>query len=280
MSWNRKYWDIIEHLFWVPSYLGLRSLKPVTDPERPNEIIIARSDVPRGNSIYTRSIKAKHLSDFLETQEEILNHVLDIGLAIAPDHLISGLFCRPFGFEDLGPYESIGRECEQRYGRDLNFIQPDGFFISSKTALAVEYKLKASSSPEQLLKYASLILAEERFGGPRHHPCLLFVVPEGREDRVLASTELPKPGNEGDFLSLIERRAKTHSLSHFAKTHREELLDVLHRLEVRIMNFGHLYRRLADERSLLTGDTPAEQAYRKLLEGLLTQLRAHANTGI
>jgi hypothetical protein len=91
MPWNDKYWDTLDQMYWTADYVGLRTLKPQSDPAQPDFLLIPRSEVPSGNSIYTRSIRSKDMTAHLHRREETLNHVLDIGLAIAPDDLIRRL---------------------------------------------------------------------------------------------------------------------------------------------------------------------------------------------
>ena len=99
MAWNDKYWDTLDQIYWTADYVGLRTLKSQPDPARPDHLLIPRSEVPAGKSIYTRSIKSKDMAAHLHRREETLNHVLDIGLAIAPDALLNRLIAKPLGFD-------------------------------------------------------------------------------------------------------------------------------------------------------------------------------------
>ena len=206
MAWNDKYWDTLEQIYWTPDYVGLKTLKPQQDPAHPECLLIPRSEVPSGNSIYTRRINSKDIVAHLHRREETLNHVLDIGLAIAPDDLIRRLIAKPLGFDDPGPYESIGREVDLRFGITANAFQQDGFFVSSQSALALEIKLKSSSSPEQVLKYATMLAIEEAVTGSKQNVGLLYVVPEGTEGALWRGCGLDGPTMRPDLIELVRSR--------------------------------------------------------------------------
>jgi hypothetical protein len=82
----------------------------------------------------------------------------DITFSIAPDSIINEIFLKPIGFTDLVPFESIGRESASRYGwgKYDNITQHDGLFVSRKSAVAIEVKLRSKSSRKQIANYLDI----------------------------------------------------------------------------------------------------------------------------
>lgn len=280
MAWNDKYWDTLDQLYWTPDYVGLRTLKPQIDPAQLNFLLIPRSEVPSGNSIYTRSIKSKDMTAHLHRREETLNHVLDIGLAIAPDDLIRRLIAKPLGIDDPGPFESIGREVDQRFGIAENAFQQDGFFVSSQSALALEIKLKSSSSPEQVLKYAVMLALEESVTGSKQNIGLLYVVPEGSEDALWRGCGLEGPTMRPDLIKLVRSRKMPTSLQRLLDAHEDRVRGVLARMTLKCVSWTWLRDEIASVEVSLDHKDPGQQCYGKLLLGLRHQIEAHADTGI
>jgi hypothetical protein len=280
LPWNTKYWDTLDQIYWTPDYVGLRPVRPISDPSHPDVLILPRSEVPSGNSLYTRSIKSKDMAAHLRRREETLNHILDIGLAIAPDALINLLVAMPLGFEDAGPYDSVGREIDQRFGITENAFQQDGFFISSRSALALEIKLKSSSSPEQVLKYALMLAMEEEITGHRQNVGLLYVVPAGIEDALWRGCGLDGPRMRPDLIELVRSRKMPGALQRLIEPREAEVRGLMARMTLGCVSWTWLRDKIASVERALDDTDPAQQCYRRLLLGMRHQIEAHADTGI
>ena len=280
MAWNDKYWDTLDQIYWTPDYVGLRTLKPQRDPARPDFLLIPRSDAPAGNSVYTRSIKPKDMTPHLHRREETLNHVLDIGLAIAPDVLLHRLIAKPLGFDDFGPFECIGREIDQRFGIDENAFQQDGFYVSDQSALALEIKLKSPSNPQQVLKYAVMLALEEMATGPKQNVGLLYVVPEGTEEALWRGCGLAGPSVRPDLIDFVRSRKMPVTLQRLVDVHEERLTALLPRMVIGAVSWTWMRDEIASIEATLDHKDPGQQCYGRLLLGLRRQIEAHADTGI
>ena len=63
------------------------------------------------------------------------------------------LLIEPLGFEDRGPFESLGREVRDRYGwGNKNVTQQDGLFVSPQSIVGVElkdgFRIKPGTDPQ------------------------------------------------------------------------------------------------------------------------------------
>jgi len=142
MSWNSKYWDAVDNLYWTPKYLGIKSINKKFWGRTGDQICIPKKLVPNGCTLYTRRVKINEQIEQLHHSEEVLNHLFDITFAIAPDSLIEDILFRPLGLHDAGPFESIGREAAVRYNWGFkNVTQHDGFFTSLKRSSLVPVAL-------------------------------------------------------------------------------------------------------------------------------------------
>ena len=141
MKWNLKYWDIADDFYWVPNYLGLKSIGRKKWTERDGLICIPSEQVNRAGPLYTRERKAAQNVEYLRKKEEILNHMFDLTFAIAGNSVVRELLIEPLGFKDRGPFESLGREVRDRYGwGNRNVTQQDGLFESPQSIVGVELK--------------------------------------------------------------------------------------------------------------------------------------------
>jgi hypothetical protein len=278
MARNDKYWDTIDQIYWTPEYIGLRPVRPSSDSERPGLLLIPRSELPAGNSIYTRRVRSQDIKDHLLRKEETLNHVLDIGLAIAPDALVARLIAAPLGFNDTGPFESIGREADRRFGLGENVFQQDRFFVSPRSALALEIKLGSPSSADQLAKYLCMLALEERATGRKENLGLLYVTPEGHEAKLWRSCGLDGPMIPPDLLDQVMTNTTSGVLKRLLERYGDEARDALNRTSLRCVSWTWLRHQLAAVQAELRDDVAGEQCYRRLVQGLGNQIDDHIRT--
>lgn len=213
-------------------------------------------------------------------REETLNHVLDIGLAIAPDELINRLIAQPLGIKDAGPYESIGREIDKRFGIDQNAFQQDGFFVSPRSALALEIKLKSPSSPQQVLKYAVMLAMEELVAGRQLDLGLLYVVPEGAEGNLWRGCGLLGPTVRQDLIEMVRGQKMPTPLAPLVNAHEDRVRDVLGRMTLACVSWRWIRDEIASVEASLDNRDGGQQCYRRLLLGFRSQIERHEDTGL
>lgn len=282
MTWNTKYWDMVEQLYWTPSYVGMGSITRKHWERRDGMVCIPEEMVNQTGSLYTRERKIHDLKADLHGKEEILNHIFDLTFAIAPDSLISEVFLDPLGFSDSGPFDSVGRETAARYGWSAseNITQQDGLFVSRKSAVAVEIKLGTSSSAEQIAKYAALLAWEELRHGSRPQLGLLFVVPAAALGDHWRKCGLEGPKIDSTFLTGEWKGGLPKAIIKLFHAHPELVASVLDRLRLAAISWAELRDRLMRIRASLDPKQRGEQTLAKLIDGFLAQLDSHRGTGL
>ena len=72
MTWNRKYWDILDQLYWTPKYLGLSSISKKKWTVRDGLVCVPAELVNKSGPLYTRGTKSGEMKEYLLRQKEIL----------------------------------------------------------------------------------------------------------------------------------------------------------------------------------------------------------------
>lgn len=231
-SWNRKYWDIVDQYYWAPQYIGMKSIPQRLWQKNGVMATVPADQVNKDGPLYTRARKAESHQVWMRHQEEVLNHIFDIAFAIAPDALIEHCFARPLGISDLGPYLSLGREIRQRYcwSKSENVTQHDGLFVSPSSILGVELKLKSKSSPDQVIKYASVFAWEERHSGPRENLGLLYILENPAEEKHWRECGLEGPNVDGSLLDRVDIEALPRKVRELVNSNRDVVSSVLDRV--------------------------------------------------
>lgn len=282
MGWNEKYWDTLDQLYWTPRYLGLRSISKNTWRESDGLTCIPTEILNPSGSLYTREVRAKDLREFLQTQEEILNHIFDIAFAIAPDRLIARAFLEPLGFSDDGPFLSIGREARHRYGwgTSNNNTQHDGLFVSRNSVIGVELKLNSFSSPIQVAKYAALLTWEQKCFGQKDHMGLLYIIPETSVNDHWTHCGMEGPSIPSNFAERVQAMKLPPQIRNLIEEERELWDATLRRMVLGVISWRDLRRCLADLRDELDPTSFGDQTLMRLIDGFLGQLAVHKHTGL
>jgi ribosomal protein S17E len=282
MVWTSKYWDIVEQLYWTPRYVGMNSIPRKHWREKNGFICIPAKSINKSGPLYSRERKIDDLKAYLNRSEEILNDVFDLTFSIAPDSIINEIFLTPLGFNDFGPFESIGRESASRYGwgKYDNITQHDGLFVSRKSAVAIELKLRSKSSRNQIAKYLALLAWEELFNGCKEQLGLLFIIPDAAIQNHWYNCGLGGPYLNSDFLETIRNLPLPKQITDLFDANRDHVQSVLNRIKLAVISWKGLKGRLVSIEESLDLSRRGDQTLAKLIKGFLFQLEAHGDTGI
>ena len=281
MSWNKKYWDMLANIYWTPRFMGLKSIPRKRWTTTQNHISIPKSEIPANASIYVRKRAEAEQMAYLRSQEETLNHVFDLTLAIASDEVVRRLIFKPLGFSGNDLIESLGREVKAKYGWKGNVTQQDGFFVSPESIVGTELKLGSKTTSEQVLKYVTLMHCEELITGKRPNVGLLFIVPDTSRDSIWEQCSIPASGEiDESYLDdvIIQNLAK--HMQERIEEHGKAYRGLLNRLKLGVISWSDFDESMSEIMSDLAPYLAGDQTLIKLLEGFQAQLQDHDGTGI
>lgn len=235
--WNRQYYDTLAFHFWEPQHIG-RTVSP-DSPIRTESDAILR----------------------LKRLEVVLNHQMELFFRLAPDRVVQQLSALGLACNWHDTFCLIGREYDRTYAVE-GLTQPDLLLIGRETVLAIELKIRAKTSLEQLLKYASLLTLLPSRGaaglilmGPRDFPSLWKDRYQNVQDVRTAIQTLP-------------RNRLPVKLRHFLDRNGPSVDDMLARMAIGFVNFRQFHELLTRERH----DT-SEETYARLLDGMIDELQ-------
>jgi len=282
MAWNTCYWDLAKNFYWEPRLIGLKSIPKSSWITDSDWVRLPAQAVNKDASIYTRRHKEGALVEVLRRQELTLNHIFNVTFAIAPDAVLREAFFSPFGFEDDGPVESVGREIWRRYGWNSgeNATQQDGLFVTSRVAIGVELKLGAKSSLDQVLKYAAILTWEELYSGRKNNLGLLYILPAKAIPAHWMNCGLTGPNVTAEFMTPSLQQLLPGRIRTLIDEHRLHCSSVLDRMRLAVISWSDLQHRLDAIRRSLSCDDLRDQTLDRLLQGFLDQLKAHVGTDL
>lgn len=282
MPWNDKYWDMIGNIYWTPRFLGFKSIPQKAWRVGEDVVSIPRDYVEGSNGpLYTRARKLANLRAYLNGQEEVLNHFFNLAFSIMPDAIIGRLLCWPLSINDDGPFNSLGRDLALRYGwkPSENVTQPDGFFLTARSLIAVELKLTSTSWPEQLAKYLALMLWEERESGPRSNLGLLFIVPENALPAHWSRVGLKDAELDPQFIERLSPDKLPRRIADLFKDSPGEVSSICERLRMNVVSWSWLAEELRAIEQSLDSSSVGDQTLIRLLTGFRNQIESHDSTG-
>jgi hypothetical protein len=280
MGWHRKYWDLVEQFYWTPSMLGLASLPKSAWGDDPDKIVIDRSLVRKGAALYTRPASATANLTRMRGLEEPLNHIFDITFGIAASSVIERMFARPLGLSDDGPFLRVGREAKSRYP-DLagNSTQQDAFFVSDRSLIGVELKLGSKTWPGQVLKYLSLMVAEEKLTGRRDQVGLLFVTPDEGPDVTFACAGVDAEGRLPDgFAASVSAKDRNQFIDRMLAENGAHFDDLAARVIFGHVSWHHVMAEALTIAADAEGMVPPNETLSRLMSGFAQAVAEHAGT--
>lgn len=282
MTWNSKYWDIVNDFYWVPTYLGLKSISKSKWVKQDGLICVPSELVNRTGPLYTRERKADDNAEHLKRQEEILNHMFNLTFGIAGDSVVRKLLFEPLGFEDHGPFHSLGREVATRYGwGNRNVTQQDGLFVTPRSIVGVELKTISAVRAEQILKYVLMMCCEEHESGPKSNVGLLFIVPEISRATLWQKCRVSKEGQiDASFLNEVPRRDIDKCLRGLRQGGEDAFKSMLDRLQLASISWFEMDQSMGRIMAHLDPGHAGDQTLSNLFGGFRAQIADHVGTGV
>lgn len=234
MPWTDKYWDAIHDLYWVPQYLGLKSIPQKQWIKTDTTVTIPRNLTNPSGPLYRRIQSGDEYRDYIRRQEEIFNHIWNIALAVLPGDVIADLFNHFLNWRADCVYSSHTGTVGKRYSAlsKGNVTTPDCLLIADEVLLAIEIKFNAHTSLDQIAKYLSVLVAEEQLGLIRNRLGLLYVYPEDAKERFIKETgKVPELINSSAF-EKIESATDHPVVREYMRNNRPAFESALDRLTV------------------------------------------------
>lgn len=245
-TWNQEYYDIIDFYFWEPQHIGK-----------------IKSEKSRFHGI-------DEVLENIKKMEVSLNHQMDIFFRLAPESFLHWMIWKVFQENVEDHYVFHGNKQWRTYVTEKDPTQPDILMSGEKSNIALELKVRAKSSVEQVVKYLLLHYLNERFDGRRKQFYLIYLSPK-------TFSQLWKPPIS-DLSSLNERIQKFDFTALRDKTdylqidNWGEILDVWQRTRFASITYQDFYDLLVDYRQSLDHQSQYSTTVSKLLDGMIDEL--------
>ena len=277
MSWNKKYIEFIERIFWTPKYIGLKPIGTVKDLNIDAGAKLKLTEADSKKSLYVRRENIDALKQRLPHWEEILNEAFNFTFAIAPDAIISRLFFKQIGFSDTGPFSSLSiRDVARILGwGEKNVTQHDGLFISNASILNIELKIAAKSSSDQILKYLCLTSELAKQNPNIKNFGLLFIAPKQDGNSFWTKCDLEGPAIDKGFLKRALERKHNKFVKDILNTNAASVENIAARMKIKFLSWNDLLFEIEKIVSELNHDHIGDQTLIRLLDGFRNQLKWH-----
>ncbi len=276
MPWTRKYWDAIHELYWVPRYLGLKSIPQKQWTKTSTTVTIPRDLTNPSGPLYRRIQSGAAYETYIRRQEEIFNQIWNIAVAVLPGDVIAELFNPFMGWEANCDYSSHSGTVGQRYAElsDGNVTTPDCLLLSERALLAIEIKFNAHTSLEQVAKYLTVLVSEERLGTARSQLGILYVYPVDARKRFTREAGIP-PESIGSSSYERIRDATDHPVvRRYISEHRSAFESAMDRLTIACVTWSDISTCL-DAYRIALGSGRGDRTLCRLLHGLALEIQEH-----
>ena len=235
--------------------------------------------MPKGDGIYVRVDNDTDNTKKLLSQEVVLNDFFNIAFDIAGDDACQSFYAARSAstmpdlsratVEDLVMNDLAGANRQ-------NVTQPDGFFFSSKTLIAVELKLDSVNSAQSDCQVLGNYALRGGNSGKRDNLGLLFIVPEKSQKSIFS-----KIGMKGALIDAdVIARLKQVQLSARLRTSPDELTAIAKRVRLASVSWTWLRDRLTQIRSELDSRKRGDQFCYVCSKGCPNRSKNTGKTGI
>lgn len=279
MGWNDKVFDNLEQLYWSPKKLGLQSVK-CAPTEDGSAYAVSRESLAGSPRLYTRQTSYQAWRASIHRDEELLNHVIDIALGIAPTSFLARAFFAPLGIAPTGPVDVIGREVRARHITlaPEQYTQHDGFFVAQDAIVGMEMKLCARTSIEQMIKYCTQIALEEILHGVKAHVGLVYLVPAGSVARTRRDLGLEDPAMLTRIWEDPLAYTDKSSLRKLLQKHKGKIRSVGGRLRLEIITWDDFMAAIVETHEI--AQSRSDETLCNLMQGLISQISATPGCGL
>lgn len=276
MTWAKKYWDAVRDFYWVPSYIGLKSIPQSKWVKTRDSVTISRSLTNPSGPLYRRLRTWDEFHTYIHRQEETLNHIWNIALGMLPSDVLSELFDPYFGWPRSEDLTQMTGTVPDRYPQipDANVTTPDSFLTSPTTLIAIELKFNAKTSAAQLAKYAAVLTAEQLEFGRRERLGLLYIYPTHPNRNFERETGCDAGKQSGKNLDRLFSEISNAALHSFKERHRPIIEDTLNRMLVKCISWSQFHAALTSY-SLALGTSKGERTLKNVLDGLANEIASH-----
>ena len=276
MPWTEKYWDAVRDFYWVPRYLGLKSIPQKHWVKDETTVTIPRNLTNPSGPLYRRIQSGDEYWSYVRRQEETFNHIWNIALGVLPGDVIADLFNPFLGWQSEDFYSSLSGTTGGRYPvlSDGNVTSPDCLLLSDDSLLAIEIKFNAKTSLAQVAKYLAILVAEEESVKPRSRLGILYVYPVDARLRFAKET--------GDMANTIDLKAYAELLNatehpvikQFMESNRKGFESALERLCISCITWSDITACIAKYTEAL-GNGKGDRTLGCLLSGLQLEIEKH-----
>jgi hypothetical protein len=245
-TWTESYYHALEFFYWEPQHLG------------------------RKKHIDSKLNSLKKVQSHLRVMEVTLNHNLNLFFLLAPESVRTQLFTRLFDRALSCDHRMHGRDVGEAYSL-ASSTQPDFFFTSDSSVVAIEMKIGAKSSISQVLKYVLLGLAEELESGRQKVHHLGFL---GRGDfasqwkeRFRDPAELKKAATQADLALFLSRQPSR------LNEHLPRFTEILANLHIGFSTYADFALFLEAAQPPASDGSEGASVYRKLIQGVVGEFK-------
>jgi len=284
MAWNNVFWDAIDGLYWEPKRLGLKSIPREGKIVSDDGVFVPKDYLNFSGGLYRRVGTAKeNIRAIKQSSENSLNDIFDLTLAIGSDHIRKRLVFDPLQIEEAGRTKVVGKNISAHFAwpkENENLTQHDGFYIGPNSSVCVELKLDASSSLDQVAKYAFLQKEEEHRRGSAASLGLLYIVPESKRS-VFKNKYVD--GKESVIQSILDVEnpvSRNSAINMKISDDVEGFRSVLNRMNISVISWRDIATALEELIEHHGTNSSGDRTAARLLEGLLSQIGMHVGTEV
>ena len=240
-TWNKEYYDILDFFYFEPQHLG--KAKNTKNP-KPYE-------------------KVNHR---LRNMEVTLNHQFNLFFQLLPKSLFHLFFTQIIKELSDDDFQFQGDSQLNIHGA----TQPDLFFKGEHSCIAIEMKISAKSSLDQVMKYAMLFHFSQKNDLKAKDNHLIFIGKGNLKNQFkekFTSTDLIKDNLNTSLIPETTRKGNINLIEQ-----KEDIISVAKAMSITFINYQNIFDLLTLVKDNTDTSSPYFDTVFKLINGLKEEL--------
>jgi hypothetical protein len=251
-SWVGPYYETLDFFYWEPQHLG------------------------RKKHVGMPSVPLAKVRDCVGRIEVTLNLLLKQFLSLAPRQLRNQLFEKALGHAPVGDFVMAGRDVGSGWKCKVGeHVQPDFFFIGESSSIALEMKIGAKTSLDQVMKYGLLALGLEQAQEKEMKHSLIYLGGRKFFDLWKSDERFDTPEALRNTLANVAFREKSTKFLNgklLFEGLRERFAEIISSLQIGFLNYNDFAEILGKETQSLDVSVDS-RVYQNLIRGMMAELK-------
>ncbi len=276
-GWTSAYWDILEQVYWVPPYIGMKSIPRKLWQTHGDRVSVPSIMTSSNGPLYFREKKTADFWPYIQRQEETFNHQFELFASLLSPEDLALVLAPICGLPQGLAISPLGRSTNShlKWSEMGNYTQPDLFLRGPSAIAMIELKFNAKTNMDQFGKYLALIARDDDLYGGKPLRRLTYIL-ASREPVMALEKQLGQSIRDISQLApeTIATHVKNAKVASYLRENPDPVRRAITQTQINAVSWQALHDRLV-EVSKQADNKPGVRTFCRILSGMAEAVLMH-----